>query len=639
MVFNVNGLCKRSIPGVSFIMAAGILVYANTFHVPFTFDDHLWITLNSDIKSLADFYTNVTAYNTNASRFIGYLTLALNYHFGGLDVTGYHVVNLAIHLLTSLLVYILLRLTLCTPYFQQDHHRPETETLDPSHPALFSPSCFIPLFAALLFVVHPVQTQAVTYVIQRVTSLTTMFYLLSVILYCKARLSLEKREVHVQNSKDKKQGVDFRSYLKPWTLIGCSTVVAVLAMKTKEIAFTLPLAIVLYEMFFFHGAWEKRLFYLLPLLATLPIIPMTVLNLGHSGPDVIATVDVQMRGGSSLSRWDYLFTQFRVIITYLRLLVLPINQNLDYDYPVYRTFFTPPVFLSFLFITASLVLAFALFYVTRRETQSQPGRNANRNPGLLLAQPASPYLRLIAFGIFWFYLTLSVESSLIPIVDVIMEHRLYLPSFGAVTAFATAFYLLGIASPRPAYRNLFAVGGLVAVLVLGFAAYQRNHVWGDAIRLWRDTVNKSPNKARPYNNLGQLLNDAGKPWEAMPVLRKSLQLAPYFDRANFNLARSYSLIGQSAKAIPLLQKAITANPDFNGAYNDLGAALIKVGRYGEAATFLEQNLGRLNELPEAHFNLGVAYYNLGNIKAARRELTILTQMDTNLAAKLAALLP
>ena len=153
MVFNVNGLCKRSIPGVSFIMAAGILVYANTFHVPFTFDDHLWITLNSDIKSLADFYTNVTAYNTNASRFIGYLTLALNYHFGGLDVTGYHVVNLAIHLLTSLLVYILLRLTLCTPYFQQDHHRPETETLDPSHPALFSPSCFIPLFAALLFVV------------------------------------------------------------------------------------------------------------------------------------------------------------------------------------------------------------------------------------------------------------------------------------------------------------------------------------------------------------------------------------------------------------------------------------------------------------------------------------------------------
>ena len=220
-----------------------------------------------------------------------------------------------------------------------------------------------------------------------------------------------------------------------------------------------------------------------------------------------------------------------------------------------------------------------------------------------------------------------------------MEHRLYLPSFGAVTAFATAFYLLGIASPRPAYRNLFAVGGLVAVLVLGFAAYQRNHVWGDAIRLWRDTVNKSPNKARPYNNLGQLLNDAGKPWEAMPVLRKSLQLAPYFDRANFNLARSYSLIGQSAKAIPLLQKAITTNPDFNGAYNDLGAALIKVGRYGEAATFLEQNLGRLNELPEAHFNLGVAYYNLGNIKAARRELTILTQMDTSLAAKLAALLP
>ena len=120
-----------------------------------------------------------------------------------------------------------------------------------------------------------------------------------------------------------------------------------------------------------------------------------------------------MAGSADVSRWDYLNTQFRVIVTYIRLLFFPVNQNLDYDYPIYRTFFTPPVFLSFLFLLGIFCWGIYLLYRSYKSDQ------ANRF-----------WYRLIAFGIFWFFVTLSVESSIIPIQDVIYEHRLYLPSVG-----------------------------------------------------------------------------------------------------------------------------------------------------------------------------------------------------------------
>ena len=379
--------------------------------------------------------------------------------------------------------------------------------------------------------IHPVQTQAVTYIVQRMTSLATMFYLLSVVLYIKARLSIvgiQSCRRLTENSKEKK----FSSLLTPHSslffyYVG-SVFAAVLAMKTKEIAFTLPLAVVLYEVFFFRGSWKHRLLYLLPLLVTLPIIPLTIIDIGGSAGDILSDTDQHLRVGRGITRLDYLFTQFRVVVTYLRLLVLPLNQNLDYDYPVYAAFFSPPVFLSFLLLTAIFALAVYLFFSSRLHqssaesyadtTQSQP-------------QPESqskykPAFRLIAFGILWFFLTLSVESSLIPIRDVIMEHRLYLPGFGAAAVFATAFYLMVGKLTRPASGKLLLLGAALLVLVLGFATYQRNYVWGDAIRLWQDVVVKSPNKGRPINNLGVALEETGRRPEAFKPFPGPLKSIP-----------------------------------------------------------------------------------------------------------------
>ncbi|MFU8807453.1 MAG: hypothetical protein ACNA8W_26825, partial [Bradymonadaceae bacterium] len=179
------------------ILLVGVAIYSNSFQGPFVLDDRQSIVENTDIRGLE-------AFHAGSTRYVGYLTFALNYRFGGLDVTGYHVVNLAIHLASALLVYALLHLTFRTPYFrgqesgaggQKDRFESQTSNLDSNLASLaslaswrFEPRTVLPLFAALLFVVHPVQTQAVTYVVQRLTSLCTLFYLLSMVLYAQARL-------------------------------------------------------------------------------------------------------------------------------------------------------------------------------------------------------------------------------------------------------------------------------------------------------------------------------------------------------------------------------------------------------------------------------------------------------------------
>jgi tetratricopeptide (TPR) repeat protein len=638
-VIKFNFFFKQPFPLILLILLAGIIVYANTFGVPFVLDDHLVLTDNDIIKNLGYFLTSSAGYESSPTRFIGYLTFALNYHFGGLDVTGYHVVNLFIHLMSALLVYALLRLTFQTPYFQVQTSSPRISVhpqssaesyADTPNPSFLTPYGFIPLFGALFFVVHPVQTQAVTYVVQRLASLATLFYLLSVVLYIKARLEMKEsggrsKELGVRRQKSEKKRQDSKekklsSLLTPHSLLYYvgSFLAAVLAMKTKEIAFTLPLAIVLYEVFFFRGPWKRRLLYLLPMLLTLPIVPVSVF-----------ATNGQLRAQSNISRLDYLFTQFRVIVTYLRLLVLPVNQNLDYDYPVYTTFFTIPVFLSFLLLILILALAVYLFFISRPASGSQQS-----SPG-----GDGPAIRIISFGILWFFLTLSVESSLIPIKDVIFEHRLYLPSVGAAAALTTAFLLLGKKVTRSAKSRLLVLGAAVLVLLLGFATYQRNHVWGNSMRLWEDVLAKSPNKARPHNDLAVALMGEGRVWEAIPLLRRALEIEPSYYFANYNLGRSYVLIGQSAAAIPLLQRTIKLKPDHDPAYNELGAALIMEGRYNDAISLLKGNLDRLGKRAEVHFNLGVAYFYSGNLQAAQGELAVLSKLDPDLASKLADLLP
>jgi tetratricopeptide (TPR) repeat protein len=246
--------------------------------------------------------------------------------------------------------------------------------------------------------------------------------------------------------------------------------------------------------------------------------------------------------------------------------------------------------------------------------------------------------RLISFGLLWFFLALSVESSLVPIPDVIFEHRLYLPSFGAAGAFAAAFFLLAEKFSGKAGGRLFVAVAVLIVAGLAVATFQRNQVWRDELRLWQDSAAKSPQKGRPLNNFAVALEDAGRRAEAMEVLHRAIEVEPTYHQSWYNLGDLFIVSGRPEEAIPPLRAAIKLKPDFTEAYVKIGAALIRGRQFREAAMFLEQNLDRVARHGEARFYLGAAYAFLGNREAALRELEIISRLDPALARDLAGLL-
>ncbi|MBE0577687.1 MAG: tetratricopeptide repeat protein [Desulfuromonadales bacterium] len=579
------------------IMLIGFLAYANTFGVPFVLDDLESINRNEVIRDLGNYIPGGPGYDFLFRRWFGYFTFALNYYFSGLDVTGYHLFNLTVHICTALLVYAFVRLTFRTPFLVDSK--------------VAQQAAVTALLAALFFVAHPVQTQAVTYTVQRLTSLCTLFYLLALVLYVAARL---RSEVPRQESERGRQTSG--GWHIPLLLAG-SVVSAVLAMFTKEIAFTLPLAALLYEVCFFHGAWQRRGILLLPVLLTVSLIPILVLS-----DESLPTTGGLPQTEADIPRLDYLFTQFRVLVTYLRLLVLPVNQNLDYDYPVFSSFFTPPVFLSFVVLAALLGFAIHLSGFRIKSAGNAP--------------LARPELRLIAFGIFWFFLTLAVESSFIPIADVIFEHRLYLPSIGVAVAMATAIILAREKTISFYGGKMPMIAAAMIIIALTLATWQRNKVWQNEVSLWGDVARKSPQKHRPWFNLGtHLMTDSGQPEEAIPALLHAVARDPGHAESWHNLGSSYLMSARPREAIMPLRTAVRLKPDMADAAVNLAVALIHNGNPLEAVPILEEVGQRLPQWPVAHINLGIAYVGIGKLDDARRELAILNQIAPQLAPTLA----
>jgi hypothetical protein len=563
---------REPVVHILIIVILGILIYSNTFNIPFVFDDIYNITHAPGIKDIRNFFNLQSMYG---SRHIGLLTFALNYKLHGLNVVGYHIFNLFIHLLNALLVYWLVILTFRTPYASAYLQKDVLKTSDPYR--------WIPLFTALLFVSHPVQTQAVTYIVQRFASLATLFYLVSLVTYIKARGSDSSKKAR-------------------YAFFAASIISAVLAMRTKEIAFTLPVMVLLYEFMFFQGDIKKRMLYLLPLLPlllTMFIIPLSMMrSTGAIGIDEITKI----AGSVDVSRWDYLNTQFRVIVTYIRLLFFPVNQNFEYDYPIYRTFFTPPVFLSFLVLLGVFCWGIYLLY------RSYKSDKAN-----------CCWCRLIAFGIFWFFVTLSVESSIIPIEDIIFEHRLYLPSVGFSMAFMSGivFIYVRLANRTKVVAKIFLPVMILMVFSLSLTAYARNMIWRDEVTLWEDVLKKSPNKARPHYNLGVAYQRQGRFDGAIREYQTAINLNPNHAKAYSNMGAVYHQQERLDDAIREYQTAIKLKPDYVDTHYNLGLAYHKQGRLDDAIREYQTAIKLKPDYADAHRHLEWAYREQGRLKLPR----------------------
>ena len=490
------------------------------------------------------------------TRYIGYLSFAINYQIHGFNVYGYHLFNLAIHLLNALLVYLFILLTFNTPFLKASF--------------LKKNSNLIALFSALLFVSHPLQTEAVTYIFQRHASFVTFFYLSALVSYIQWRLRIENPEA---------------SHFKSILYFIFSLLSTVFAMKTKENAFTLPIVILIYEFFFFTGRTKTRVLRLLPWLLSLVIIPYSV-------PSSLVIPEVPKEA--------YLFTQFRVILTYIRLLFVPIHQNLDYDYPVYHSFFVPQVVFPFLLHLAVLGFGVYLFYRSRLTI---------------------PDLRLSSFGIFWFFITLSVESSIIALQMIICEYRVYLPSIGWVMAITTSLWIASekLESRFPKLRGKVILVLVFVVILFSALTFARNAVWRDEVRMWEDVISKSPNKARGHLNLGVALGKQGRYEEAIREFQNDPKARPYQAKAHNGLGMIYNDQGRLDDAIKEYQTALTINPKDANVHSNLGIVyqrkhlLDDASREFRAALLLNPNDA------SAHNNLGAIFALQGRLDEAIRE--------------------
>jgi tetratricopeptide (TPR) repeat protein len=433
-------------------------------------------------------------------------------------------------------------------------------------PALREKSSFhatknlIPLAAALIFMCHPLQTQAVTYIAQRFTSMASCFYLATVLLYLHARI----RKVRA-------------SYL-----LGLFT--AILGMLSKEIVFTLPAALFLCEILFFDQDGRsiphlvKRL---LPFVLVSLLIPgLLFLNHHHILREggQMALLPTMTR---HISRIAYCVTQLDVVRTYLGLLFFPVRQTLDYDFPLSAGFFSATTFSSFILLMAILALGF-------RWIRRQP---------------------LASFGILFFFLTLSVESSIIPLPDLIFEHRLYLPIAG-FSLFAAACLARFLRSPR-----FFMIVLIVLALILGTLTYRRNAVWANELAFWKDQTQKVPFKGRGHFHLGEAYGKNHQYLLAADSYLRALQWMPPAQRDEsifVNAGTAYANAGQTSRAEYWYRKGLETHPRSGTLYTDLAVLKVNEGDLENAVSLLRRAL-------VAEPGSSIAYYELAHIDALRKE--------------------
>jgi tetratricopeptide (TPR) repeat protein len=547
----------RTGAAVILIAALALLVYANTFTTPFVFDDLPNITENPHVRMTAANLDSVldVLKSPCPNRPIANLTVALNYYFHGYDVRGYHALNLLIHVITALLVLLVGRQTLrfCG-----------------------TKSILVPTLAAALWMVSPVHTQSVTYIVQRMNSMAAMFFMLAMFFYIQARMQPHTGRGHVRR-------MIFFSICRTAGLCG---------LASKELTATLPIILFLYEWYFFQNcdpAWIRKRLRWIVLTMAVCLLPAAVF-LGSSPLEEIL---------KSYQKHDFtpgqrLLTEPAVIVYYINLLLFPHPGRLviSYDFPLSRTPIDPLSTASA--ITALFALLLASIYSAKRH-------------------------RLFSFTILWFLVTLSVESSFIGLA-LIFEHRTYLPSIFPLIALTTltARYI----RPKAAAVTLLCA----AVAVSGLWTYRRNSIWHDNLAFWRDAAAKSPGLAIPYINIGIIHKDAGEIDRAMECYTRAWQQSkPWQDTSVIALSDIGELLlmrNRFQEAADCFQQAIAAAPEFKNAHINLGIAMMRMGRTDDA---IKSNLRALEidpYLDKAFNNLGYAWFKKGD---AARALHFLKQ--------------
>ncbi len=514
-------------------MAAGFLAYSDSFLGAFVLDEWSHLIVRDHLHHLWPIWKVVAG----TTRPVVDLTLAVNYALGGLHPFGYHLVNLAIHLAAGMVLFGVIRRTL------------KSSRLGPRYGEVASGLAGV---TAALWVVHPLNTQAVTYVIQRAESLMGLFYLS--VLYCFVRES------------EKPTGIwGFRA------VIFCT-----LGMATKPMMATAPPLLLLYDRFLLSNSWkqvwEERRKIHAGLITTLLVLAI-----------ILATSQQEYRHTAGftqqkVSPFSYALTQPGVILHYLRLSLWPHPLVFDYEWPVVKA------------------LRDALL----------PGLAVGGLLGLTVWTLASGWPA--GFLGVWFFGVLAPSSSFIPIADCAFEYRMYLPLIAVVVGLVVGGYeVLKKAAGWGKPAQLCAKGAIILwVGIFSGMTFRRNLDYRSDVTLWRDTIRKRPYAVRAHNNLGAALGRAGNPKEAKKEFEEALRILPNDVEALTNLGRVSGTLGNLEEAKETFEQVLKIQPGNAEAHFNLGVALAKLGKLEEAKREFEETLKIQPNHPQAHASLELA---------------------------------
>ena len=541
------------------LLVVTFLVYFNSLSAPFYLDDHHSITENPTIQSFSNL---IEHRDYQIMRFIGHLSLAVNYALHETSVTGYHLFNLLVHFLTGLSIFFLLRALLNSPKITASENI----------------KTYLPLLTALIFLLHPLHTQAITYIVQRHAALAALFYIFSLYCYVSAR----------NNRK--------------LIFFIAAAIGMLLALLSKENTVTLPAAILMIEVLFYQNLDRNKIL----LWSAGGIFSALVLGfiLFQFFGVSFALIDHYTHTQDTLhiSRLEYFSTQMLVLWHYIKLFFIPTGLHLEYDLILQKSFFSFNVLLALLAHIA--VIGASIIF-------------AKKNP-------------LIIFAVLFYYLAHSVESGVIPLRDYVFEHRSYLPDLGLSMLLAWA--LLYLMDNKLSKMMVIIIISLI-LLSFAYLTIQRNTQWADPVEFYLNETKMSPKKERVWAELGKIymqqknfdlalksfgvalnIGREGETLNALPttflntylalLYSKQFKKAVYFesimplaqmtphDRSVYYYMHGNRLAKnqQTEKAIQSFQKALENNPRNLNAKANMAALLIEKGQVQQGKLLINQVL-------------------------------------------------
>ena len=541
-----------TLAALALLALAALVTYHNSLDGPFIFDDEPSIVRNSDIRHLATtLRENQNVGATLVGRPILRLSLWVNYQLGGLEVRGYHALNLGLHLLTACVLWRLLQRILESPRLKDRYAK--------AAPGLA-------LTISLIWMVHPLQTESVTYVVQRAEILGGLFYLLT--LYSVARGAGASGEA-----------------ISPWFF--AAGISCLLGIASKETVATAPLLALALDRIFFAPSWRRlwqarKLLYLALFSTWIPLAVLMRVSSNRAGSAGL---------GLGIPWWEYALTQPYYLCRYLALAIWPRALVLDYG--------------TYLAQTMGEVAPYAAIVL------------------LLFGLTLVALWRAPAFGFcgLWFFLILAPTSSVVPLVTQTgAEHRMYLPLVGLIAPIVLGGYVLWqrvvTRLPKALRAGPVLVVGLV-VTALGARTVARNEEYRSEVSLWQTVVDRRPNNPRAPLSLGNaILRTAGPIPAAIAQFEEALRLKPDYGEAHNDLGTALASAGRISEAIAQFEETVRLEPDYVVARNNLGVALFRAGRIPEAIAQFEEALRRRPDYAEAHDNLGSVLASAGRISEA-----------------------